>query len=262
MDHKITGKELREALDRDEIKVFLQFLVDAKDERIRGAELLSRWSHPIYGNLRPDNYIRQLEAEGSIIDLDMFSLESACAVLERWEKKGWKEVKVSCNFSRGDFQNPFLFEKIKDIIEHYDFRRDNLILELTENAVNSTPYYIERGLLKLREYGICVALDDLGAGDSSLRDLQLFPLDYIKLDKSLLDYSGSPAGNQVLQDVTRLGRNLNCIVILEGVETRHELCMAREAGVDLVQGFHFYMPMPLQKAEETLDEYFRSGAKA
>ncbi len=258
---KFSEETLKDALSRGDIKVYLQFCVDISEVRIRGAEALSRWKHPEYGFMKPEKYIGPLETEGIIIHLDLFCLDKVCTILESWEQKGWRDLKLSCNISRADFMHPFLYERITEIIGKYNFKRENLILEVTENAVGDSNYYIERILIKLKEYGVRIALDDLGGGPVSFRDLQLFPLDYIKLDKSLLKYSNSEKGLQVLQDVTRLGRNLNCKVVLEGVETDYELNMARQSGVDAVQGFHFYVPMPIVKAEQILVQYFQKTDK-
>lgn len=243
------------AIRRKEIEMYIQFIVSAVEEKIIAAESLVRWNCRGKGVLKPDAFINDSMADDSLA-LDLFMFELVCKKLDAWHKRGWDDLQLSCNFSRSDFSYSFLAEKMIQTAQKYDFSPDRLIVEITENDVEEVQFFTGRILRKLKDYGFRIALDDFGAGASSIRDIQVLPMDIIKLDRSLLRGAWSPVGERVFREVTKMGKRLQYNVVCEGVETEAEMQIAKRAGVDAVQGFLYYTPIPEKEADHFLEQYY------
>lgn len=248
---------LANAIKHKEIEMYLQFIVSAAEEKIIAAEALARWNCPGKGVLTPDAFINDSMAAEDGLALDLYMFEQVCRKLDEWKKKGWEDLQISCNFSRSDFSYSFLAEKMIRIAEKYEFLPDRLIVEVTENAVEEVHYFTGRILRKLKDFGFRIALDDFGAGATSLIDIQTLPLDIMKLDRSLLRGAWSPAGERVFREVAQMGKRLQYSIVCEGVETEAEMQIAQRTGVDAVQGYRYYVPVPEKEADHLLEQYYR-----
>lgn len=253
---KLPETMLENAIRQKEIEMYLQFIVSAEEERIIAAEALARWNHPGKGVLKPKAFAGDSMAGQDGLALDLHMFENVCEKLDAWRKKGWEDLQLSCNFSRSDFSYSFLAEKMIQIARKYDFSPDRLIIEITENAVEEVQFFTGRILRKLKDFGFRIALDDFGAESSSIKDMQMLPLDILKLDKSLLQGAWSPTGERVFKEVAGMGKRLQYSVVCEGVETEAEMQIAQRAGVDAVQGFLYYMPVPEKEADHLLEQYY------
>lgn len=246
---------IEKAIRQKQMEMYIQFIVSAAEEKIIAAEALVRWNCPGKGIRKPDTFLNDQEGDG-VLALDLFMFELVCRKLEAWKRKGWENLQLSCNFSRNDFVYTFLAEKLISIARRYDFSPNRLIIEITENAVEEIHFFTSRILRKLKDYGFRIALDDFGAGASSIKDIQALPLDILKLDRSLLRGAWTPVGERVFREVTRMGKRLQYRIVCEGVETESEMQIARRAGVDSVQGFLYYTPIPEAEADQFLEHYY------
>lgn len=253
---EIPNTILGNALRHKEIEMYLQFIVSAAEEKIIAAEALARWNCPGKGVMSPDVFINEAMETGDGLALDLYMFEQVCWKLDAWKKKGWGNLQISCNFSRNDFSYSFLAEKMIQIAKRYDFLPENLIIEITENAVDEVHFFTGRILRKLRGVGFRIALDDFGAGATSLKDIQTLPLDIIKLDRSLLRGAWTPVGERVFREVAHMGKRLQYSIVCEGVETEAEKQIAQRTGIDAVQGFHYYVPVPEKEADHLLELYY------
>lgn len=253
---EIPNSILGNAIKRNEIEMYLQFIVSAAEEKIIAAEALARWKCPGKGVLPPVAFIDDAMAREDGLALDLFMFEHVCQKLDAWKKRGWENLQISCNFLRSDFSYAFLAEKMIEIYKNYQFSPDRLIIEVTENAVEGDHFFTGRILRKLKDFGFRIALDDFGAGATSLKDMQTLPLDILKLDRSLLLGARFPKGEQVFREVAQMGKRLQYSVVCEGVETEAEMQIAQRTGVDAVQGFMYYTPVSAREADRLLEQYF------
>lgn len=241
---------------RNQLEMYLQFIVSTNEEKIVAAEALSRWKSFEDVTLKPGKSAIHSLSEDDELERDLYIFEKVCNKLSEWDKKGWRKLKLSCNFARSDFSYSFLAERLISIAQRYSFPRDNLIIEITEETGDKSYFFMSRILRKLKEFGFRIAIDDFGAGAASIKDIQLLPLDILKLDRSLLRYAWSPTGERVFCEVTEMGKRLQYQIICEGVETEAEMQIAKRAGVDAVQGFLHYVPIPEAEADLLLEQYF------
>ncbi len=241
---------LGQALERQELQLWLQFLVDAGSHRVVGGETLSRWNHPSRGVLLPGRYVPLLEREGRIDRLDLFCLTQAGRFLAELEQRGVRDFFLSCNISRSTFAARDFPERCRTALEPYRFSRRLLLLELTESErmTAKEQRQIQKNIPELRAMGLRILLDDFGVGFSAFQDLQEFPMDGLKLDKCLVDNMETERGAVLLQSFIRTGHQLGLAILAEGVETSDQAETLARWGCDVLQGYHFSVPVPAPAA--------------
>ena len=158
-------------LQNNEFKMYLQFIVDTKTKNIVSAEALSRWDCPEKGVLSPAYYIAHMESAGLISKLDFYMFEHACRQLEKWSNTEYRDISISCNFTRITLSEEDCIDKLKKIAEKYNFDRSNLAIEITEDAMEKDREIIKRNVMLCKELGFRIYLDDLGSGYTSLSNL-------------------------------------------------------------------------------------------
>lgn len=244
-------KQTLDALQNREFLMFLQFIVRGKDGRICGAEAVSRWDHPQKGLLYPGSYIELMESEGTIAELDFYIFEEACRQLEQWQAEG-RDLILSCNFARITIGRETFVQRIQDIAARYTFDRGHLVMEITEDAMESNKQTAFDNISRCKEMGYRIALDDAGSGYTSFADLRDYPIDVVKIDRSILNAAVTRRGAALLRGITALVHNLDMAVLCEGAETKAQAELLREMGCDYIQGYYFYRPLPLKEAERVL----------
>lgn len=244
--------EVKRALEEGEFTIYLHFYVRADTFQVIGAEALSRWNHPTRGFLEPDSFIGLMEKEGMISQLDFYGLDKVCAFLERIFRKGTRDFFISCNFSRQTFSRPDFTRQCREIIEKYEFPREMLVLELTESVSAPNVGRIYENMVKLRQYGVRIMLDDFGEGFATFSDLRKYPVSGVKLSKSLVDDIKEEKGQAILQAVVQVGRSMELMVLAEGVEDDEQVHLLQEMDCDIIQGYKFYYPVPEEVAEERI----------
>ncbi|MHB1170303.1 MAG: putative bifunctional diguanylate cyclase/phosphodiesterase [Longimicrobiales bacterium] len=248
--------DLRRAMERDELLVHYQPIVDLADGRLAGFEALVRWQHPTRGLMQPPDFIPLAEETGAIVPIGWWVLREACRQMRAWDDLyPDSELTVSVNLSGRQFAQPDLSEQIDRILTETGFNPRRLKLEITESAVvqNSTAAAITLG--ELRGRGVQLCLDDFGTGYSSLGYLHSFPLDTIKIDRTFVAALGNDAPTtELLQTILELGRNLGMDAVAEGVENAEQLEMLRALGPRHVQGYFFASPLQPDEAEALIRE--------
>ena len=241
-------RKLLGAFEQHEFLLYMQMIVD-RNERIIGAEALTRWQNREKGLLSPGVFIEPLKSAGLIDKLDFYILEEACKQLEQWKQTGKGHLWISCNFTRLTVSRSDFAERFRAVLGQYEFSPSCLIIELTEDSLmdNTTVGY--SNVLACKKMGCQIALDDLGNGYSSLQDLCDYPIDMIKIDRDILLKSTTPRGNALLQGLTKLGHDLGMKVLCEGVESETEKQRVCEAGCDYIQGFYYSHVLPKDEAD-------------
>ncbi|TDB77299.1 EAL domain-containing protein [Micromonospora sp. KC723] len=260
--------ELRGAIERDELSLVFQPVASLPSVRPVGAEALLRWRHPELGSVRPDEFIPLAEECGMIAKLGAWVLHQACWQLSRWLADG-HDVWVSVNVSPRELHAPEYVVQVAEALRAHHVPPQRLVLEVTEHAVATDLDELIRRLTALRRTGVRIALDDFGAGYSSLGQLRRLPIDILKIDHSLVaehepvrpvDRDG-PAFAPMVDIVMRLGHQLGLEVIAEGVTCPTELAAVVAAGCRFGQGALFGWGVPAEHLEAMLEAATSPGAR-
>ena len=255
-EEKQLQANIEQAFDKNEFQLYIQFYVDSHSFQTVGGEALSRWNHPQKGLLTPDFFVPLLEREKKISKLDYNCLRKVCGFLEDLFENKIETFFISCNFSRETFAAADFVDRCKEIMGSYHFPRELLIFELTESVPTKNISQIQRNIIALKEYGVRIALDDFGEGFTSFYDLQKYPVDGIKLDKSLIDNIMTESGEAILKAMIQVGHELGVTILVEGVETDEQVQTLQKLRCDVIQGFRFYYPLPDWEAKNKVLEQF------
>jgi EAL domain-containing protein (putative c-di-GMP-specific phosphodiesterase class I) len=241
----VLGTELREALQRDELRLHYQPLVDAASGRIAGVEALMRWSNPRLGMVQPSRFIPVAEDTGMIIRLGDFALRTAIAQQRAWGADGHRDVPMSVNVSVWQFQRPEFIAEIEQALHDAGVAPGLLKLELTESTVMDDAQAAAQKMERLKALGVRISLDDFGTGYSSLGYLRKLPIDEVKIDQSFVrDIVSDSYAATLCRAIIAMSQQLHFNVVAEGVETPAQAKLLREAGCQLLQGFLYSKAVP------------------
>ena len=236
-------QDLRLALERNELVLWYQPVVDFKTGAIAGAEALLRWQHPQRGLVSPIDFIPLAEETGLIVPIGDFVLRAATRQLASWQAQGFDELRLAVNVAKAQISNDDLIGSVQHVLEISGVAPATLALELTESGLMSDPHIVRR-LEGLKKLGVFLALDDFGTGYSSLASLKRLPIDTLKIDRAFTrDLTSDASAHAIATTIITLGHSLNMSVIAEGVETRAQWERLRDLGCDAMQGFYYSRPM-------------------
>jgi len=236
--------ELAEALDRGELQVHYQPIVELATGEVGGYEALLRWEHPLHGMLPPAEFIPLAEGSGSIVPIGAFVLREACLHAARLGAEYDRPLEMAVNVSARQLQHPDFVQHVEDALGFSGLEPERLVLEITESVVLDTGDVEER-LAMLREKGIKIALDDFGTGYGSLAYLQRLPIDIVKIDRSFTATVDSDAdGRALLRAIVGFGNALGTRLVAEGIERQGQDDVVQELGCQSGQGFHYGRPAP------------------
>jgi diguanylate cyclase (GGDEF)-like protein/PAS domain S-box-containing protein len=237
--------QLRRALEREELTVHYQPLVDLSLGRMVGVEALLRWAQPDLGMVSPAEFIPVAEESGLIVPIGEWVLRRACADVRAWHRMGFDGLRLAVNLSGRQFQDRNLAGAIARALSDTGFPAGALELELTESVIMRDAAESAGRLRELTALGISLAVDDFGTGYSSLSYLRSFPIRSLKIDRSFVrDVDRDPNGAAIVQAIIALGRSLGLNVVAEGVETRAQMETLQRYGCHEMQGFLFSRPVP------------------
>jgi diguanylate cyclase (GGDEF)-like protein len=236
---------LRQALARSELRVHYQPRVSLDgDTGLVGFEALVRWEHPEHGLMEPVEFIGVAERTGLIAQIGDWVVEQALDQVERW-RRSRPEVTISVNLSGRQLQDDALRDRLMRTIRRGGHDPSVLCLEVSAEDLAADPESASRQLAALNEIGVTLAVDDFGADEETVADLQQMPVHILKIDQTLVERLGETPDD--LADVTaavELGHRLGLYVVAEGVETDEQLAYLRDLGCDGAQGYLFSRPMP------------------
>ncbi|MGA1474579.1 MAG: putative bifunctional diguanylate cyclase/phosphodiesterase [Prochlorothrix sp.] len=275
---------LRQAIERQELQVYYQPIVDLRTHTLTGFEALVRWWHPQQGFMSPAEFVEVAEDSGLIIPLDQWVLEQACEQLQRW-RTHWTQthpqqalnVILNVNLSTKQFSRANIVETVADILQRTGLPGHYLKLEITERVAlqdnqgldpspDSKPetrlesHCIDT-MLALKELDIRFSLDDFGTGYSALNYLCRFPIDTLKIDKSFV--SRMPHGQAdciLIKNIINLSHDLGINVTAEGIETPEQVALLQQWSCDYGQGYLFSKPLSAEVAQTWLDRTLPANA--
>ena len=205
----------------------------------------------------PGKYIGLMEKSGLITKFDYYMFESVCDKLSKWGDTDFYEITISCNFTRITISEKDFVAKIKDIVERYEFDRSKLIMEITEDAIEKNLDVARDNIIKAKELGFRIALDDIGSGYTSLISLGEYPIDIVKIDREVLLLSEKESGKKLFWGIISVMHNLNLKVVCEGVETEEQNTLVSRSDCDYIQGWYYSKALPEASAEIFYKEYMK-----
>jgi len=254
-------EELRLALLEERgLCVHYQPIFDMHSGQVAKLEALVRWHHPQHGLLAPDRFIGIAEANGLIIDLDLWVMRHACADLAHLQRHGYGDIKVTVNCSAVTLSHDELPNEVEKALFHAGLAPRNLELEVTENALMGDIQRTVNLLKRVRALGVALSIDDFGTGYSSLAYLKRLPLDVLKIDRTFLqDVPGSQKDREIVQAIIVMAHTLHLQVVSEGVETVEQQAFLEAHGCDYLQGYLRGRPVPLADLRPLLERLQRQS---
>ena len=232
--------DLQRAIERDELSLVYQPQYDRDGAAILGVETLVRWIHPTRGPVSPALFIPLAETHGLIAPVTTWVLDRLMT------ETSDLDISVGFNASAIEFAEPGFVGRIDGLIRQHGYKHSRLEIEITETAILSAEQQVRENMEQLRDLGLTVALDDFGAGYSSLRHLRRFPFDKLKIDREFIaDCTDDVQSATVVHAVVSIGRALGMKVVAEGVETELQKKFLKVAGVHALQGYLFGKPLPI-----------------
>ncbi len=247
--------DLQRALERDEFVIYYQPLVEIATQRIVAAEALARWNHPQQGLIFPGHFMTLAAETGLIDDLVRWTLRQVCAQNVAWKRAGYRPIRTAVNVRSQQFIQEDLQGLITEVLQETGCPPERLELEITEETVMDEEEVSIAILKTLRDKGIRIAIDDFGTGYSSLSYLKSFPIDTLKIDMSFLrGIPDEPENVSIVKAIIAMGQSLGLEVLAEGVERAEQLEFLRRAGCNMMQGYYFSRPVPVDEFTEMLDK--------
>lgn len=243
-DRYALEQDLRQAIERRELRLAFQPLIDAGRGRVAGAEALIRWTHPQRGPIPPARFVPIMEAMGLANEIGLWVLNAAAREAQNWRAHGLDQLRIAVNVSSLQLERDDLPVLVQRTLQHHDLPATALEIELTESVATSDAGHCRRIFGQLRAMGVKLAVDDFGTGYSGFASLRALAFDKIKIDREFVtDVDRRPDGQAICQSIGALGRGLGIRVLAEGVERREEYEWLRRHGCQHFQGYYFGRPM-------------------
>jgi predicted signal transduction protein with EAL and GGDEF domain len=246
-----TENALPRAIERGELRLHYQPMVDLRDGTTRGLEALVRWEHPTRGLLQPAAFVPLAEETGQILELGRWVLHRACRDAARWRRRG--RLLLAVNLSARQLLEPELVDSVYGALADSGLPPTDLCLEITESAVMEDVEGALAVLRALRAHEVRIGIDDFGTGYASLSGLRRLPADVLKVDRTFV--AGLESGGQdraIVSAVLGMADALGLVTVAEGVETAGQAAQLQAIGCRYAQGFHFARPLPPDRVDELI----------
>ena len=245
--------EFEKSIKDNQFHLYLQPKMDItkKEPRLTSAEALVRWIHPEHGIISPGVFVPLFENNGLVQQLDSFIWNEAAKQIRKWKDEYGVSIPISINVSRVDLFNEHLVDDLLDIVNKNGIEINELYLEVTESAVVSDTTQIMKNVNLLKDRGFIIEMDDFGTGYSSLNMVSALPLDALKIDMSFIrNILSSEKDKKMVEIILQIAKLLNAKTIAEGVESLEQVKILKRMGVDIIQGYYFSKPLPVDEFNE------------
>jgi len=247
--------DLRRAIEREELLLHYQPIIELRTGKLKGFEALVRWKHPQHGLVSPAEFIPIAEDTGLIVPIGRWVLREACRQLREWQNRSSTPLTMSVNVSAKQMEKQDIVHSVVRALDDVNLPAWHLKLEVTESALVRDDQ-AEKMLGELRGLGVGLSLDDFGTGYSSLSHLNRFPFDTIKVDRSFVnEMTGDGSKGKIVRAIVMLSQILDMSVIAEGVETVEQVKELIELGCACAQGFYFSRPRDAQTVDQLITKH-------
>lgn len=248
------ANRMEELLDRDLFMLVIQPVIDFRTDTTYNGEALSRLNHPERGMIFPDQFLPAVNAQGLYSRFDRYIFQKSCAWMSRTLSEGDRFDCLSSNFSRKTLSEEGLARDLIQIADRYGVPHHKLGLEITEREKETDAGQMMENLKQLKAAGFRIILDDYGNGVSSINDLKQYPLDIVKIDRSMLLNACTEKGKEAFCELVTTAAQLGMEVVCEGIETDEQNRFARETGCHYGQGFLYFKPISQDKVFEMMQK--------
>jgi diguanylate cyclase (GGDEF)-like protein/PAS domain S-box-containing protein len=240
--------DLGSAIDRNQLRLVFQPMVDLRSHEVVGAESLLRWEHPTRGSIAPSEFIPIAERAGLIVPIGTWVIDQSIAAAARWQTRG--PQRVSVNVSAQQIRSPEFVDQVRHSLAVHRLDPSLLVLEITETMLVEEVEAARDNLAPLRELGVLIAIDDFGTGYCSLSYLQKFPVDIVKIDRQFIEeLDGDPRGMSLAKMILQLTAGLDVMSVAEGIERPTQLRALQALGCDIGQGYLLSGPLEARELE-------------
>ncbi len=251
----VMENSLRIAIKEEQFIVHYQPQIDTSSQKIVSMEALVRWDHPTLGLIPPFKFIPLAEESGMIIKIDRLVMKIAMKQFKIWKEEGLNPGVLSLNLAMKQLNSEDFLEYLLKMMSELEFDSSWLELEVTEGQIMNNPEESIKKLNRLHDLGISLAIDDFGTGYSSLAYLKKLPLDKLKIDRSFIkDIPEDEDDIAITQAIIALAKSLKLTTIAEGVETEQQRDFIITHGCDMIQGYFYYKPLPVDEMKKVLNE--------
>jgi diguanylate cyclase (GGDEF)-like protein/PAS domain S-box-containing protein len=252
-EKQFLSTELRHAVERKQLSLVYQPVVDTLSDEMSGMEVLLRWHHPELGHISPVEFIPLAEESGAILPIGEWVFRTACMQMRDWQRQGYDVPRLAINLSAKQFYQKNLIENLSLILEQTGIDASKIGIEITESMLVHDIDEVVVTLLKLSNMGVEISIDDFGTGYSSLSYLKRFPIKKLKIDKTFVDdITTHPDDAAIVKAIIAMAHSLSMKVVSEGVETAGQLEFLRRYGCEHYQGYLYSKPLPAAQIEEKL----------
>ena len=246
--------DLRFAVERGQMQLFYQPIMDIGTGAVRGFEALARWKHPEKGFVAPDQFIPMIEQTGLIQPFTNWVIDEALRQWSAWREQGI-EIRMSINLSMQNLQDKAFPQELGALMQKWSVTPHALLLEVTESSMMGDPDRVLQTLNYFRSLGADIAIDDFGTGYSSLSYLKRMPVNEIKIDRSFVkDVCTNKDDAVIVRSTIDLAHNLGLEVVAEGVEDKDIVNFLAELNCDLAQGYYFSRPLPPEQISLSISQ--------
>ncbi|MDV7103725.1 EAL domain-containing protein [Vibrio sp. TH_r3] len=255
LSHKLIIDALPSAIEQNIITVFYQPQYEISSGKLIGLEALSRWHHATLGNVTPDVFVGIAEEIGLHFDFDLWVLNQVCSQIVSWNKHNIYAPKVAINISFKTLEMTTFINRLIEVIEQTQCPTDLIELEITETASAKNMDVLNKNIIKVKQLGISIAIDDFGAGYSSLNMIREFhqSLDKLKLDRSLVkNICNTDVDREFIKKIIKLSKVLDVEILAEGVEEEEQKILLQKLECHYAQGYYFSKPLSKQNVENLL----------
>ena len=255
LSHHRLETDLKDALEHDQFELLYQPQLRLADHRIEAVEALLRWRHPERGLVGPSEFIAVAEDSGQILPLGLWVIEEVCRQLGRWESAGVPVPRVAINVAAAQFRQPGFHDTVRGVLQSHSIDPGLIELELTERSLMQDTDGTRECLFALKDIGVRLAIDDFGAGHSSLSYLRRFPLDVLKIDRSFVsDLDASRDAQIICSAILSIAHRLSLDAVAEGIESEQQEAFLTRHDCQYGQGFYFSVPIEPDRIGEMMVE--------
>ncbi|WP_180034411.1 MULTISPECIES: EAL domain-containing protein [unclassified Acinetobacter] len=253
-------RDLRKAIQNNELVVYYQPKINFRDKNIYGFEALVRWNHPEKGLIPPGLFIPLAEQTSLISDIGRFVLQKTAQQIRFWNNLGYQNICVSVNIVAQQLRRGQLLNDLDEAIDANQIDGASLELEITESSLVENLDSVRELLNEIKKRKINISLDDFGTGYSSLSYLADFPIDILKIDRSFISKIGENKQLAIVSAMIAMGKAMGMTVVAEGIETEQQLQYLQDLECDIAQGYFFSKPLPQEEATVFLENNISSPA--
>ena len=247
-------RDLSSALENEEFFILYQPIVDSSTKAVKAFEALLRWNHPTLGLVSPLEFIDVLELSGDIVEVGAWILDTSCKQLKGWMSEKSDALCLAVNVSPKQLQDKSFAKTVQNTLEKYEIPAGCLEIEITEHLLMQSTHDSMAVFKELTDLGVRFSMDDFGTGYSQLRYLIDFPIDTLKIDRSIISALDTTKGQTITKMLLAMSKELKLQVVAEGIEESYQSDFLKENNCDLMQGFYFSKPISSADAKKLVDD--------